>query len=163
MQKKIILFIFVLICLLPWVPVSNAAFWGNSSTLRKELVTGPSDPNVAFADSAAADTQKTYTKAMPDDSVGEYELDFYNPSTVTDLTVKVMAVLTLFGGGTRYGYITSFSIPKSQTISGTTVNTYTKYVEGIFNGTACQLIISNDTQLGGSDGFTCTFRMRAVK
>lgn len=133
-----------------------------SEYLQESLVVDP-DPNVIFAAESAADTQKTLTIAQPSNSYGEYELAIYNPSTVTDLTLKIMAIETSLGGDTRYGYITSMAIPKSQEISGTTINTKSVFINGIFNGTDCQLIFSNDTVLGVGEGFTCTARIREVK
>lgn len=165
--KKIIGFLTACIILFPCLvgaqSISLAMPGTLGGVLQEAIVSGASDPNVVFDPNAAVDTQKTLTFVEPTTSYGEYGFVFYNPSDVTDLTVKIMTIETSLGGGTRYGYITSVSIPKSQSISGTTINTYTKYVTGVFNGAACQLIFSNDTDTGEGGGFTSTARVRAVK
>lgn len=87
----------------------------------------------------------------------------YNPSTVTDITVKVFNSELTLKAGTRDAYITSFSIPKAQSITGTAINTYANFIHGMFNGGDCKLVVSNDTVLGAGDGFTTTIRLREVK
>lgn len=119
--------------------------------------------SVVFDPNSAADTQKTITIAEPANSYREYAFIFYNPSTVSDLTVKAVSIETSLGGDTRQELVKTFDVPKSQTISGTTVNTYVKHVNGIFNGTNCQLIFSNDTATGAGEGFEPYFRVRVVK
>lgn len=121
------------------------------------------DQTITFSNSDPANTQVTNTITKPDNPVDEYELVVYNPSTVTDLTVKVFSVQASLGGGSRDALITTLSIPKSQTITGTSINTYSHYLHGIFNGTNCKLVFSNDTVLGGSDGFSAYFRLQEVK
>jgi len=86
----------------------------------------------------------------------------YNPSSVTDITVKVFETATSLAENTRYVLITQFTIPKSQTITGTTIDTTSKLVHGIFNGTDVRFVLSNDTVLGASDGFSATLRLREV-
>lgn len=120
------------------------------------------DQDLTWANSDAANTQKTYTFTKPDAPVEEYELVVYNPSTVTDLTVKIFNIEASLKGSDRDALITTVSIPKSQAVTGTTINTYARIVHGIFNGGNCKIVASNDTVLGGADGFTATFRLREV-
>jgi len=124
------------------------------------------DPNSGsiWANSALINTQKTVTVTAPANVRGLYELIVYNPSTVTDLTVKIFNVqASNFAGASRNSYLTSVSIPKSQTITGTAINCYSRLIQGVFNGVNLYLVLSNDTALGGSDGFTAYSRVRAVK
>ena len=121
------------------------------------------DQTITFANSDPANTQKTNTVTKPAKPIEEYEFIVYNPSTVTDLTVKVFSVQASLGGDTRDALITTLSIPKSQTISGTAINTYASYLHGIFNGTNCKFVFSNDTVLGVADGFSAYFRLNEVK
>lgn len=121
------------------------------------------DIDFTFANSAVINTNATaidITKpSLPSE---EYMLTIYNPSTVSDLTVKIFAIASSLAGGTKYAYITNLTVPKSASIFGTTVNTYSFYVHGIFNNSDCRIIISNNTALGVSDGFTGTLRVREV-
>lgn len=112
-----------------------------------------------WANSALINTQKTYTYTQPTASLSLYEVCIENPSTVTDLTGKLFQVNTTLGDC----YITSFSVPKSQTISGTSIGAYSKFVNYCFNGTNIKLVLSNDTALGGSDGFTAHASIIGVK
>lgn len=120
------------------------------------------DSTAVYANSDAANTQKTISFTAPTSPSQEYELIVYNPSTITDLTVKVFNVELLLASGTRDALITTVSIPKSQAITGTTINTYAKFLHGLFNGGDVKMVVSNDTVLGVADGFTATARLRAV-
>lgn len=120
------------------------------------------DQTLTWANSDAENTQKTVSFTKPAQPLSEYELIVYNPSTVTDITVKVFNVETSLGGASRDAFITSVSIPKSQMVTGTTINTYAKFVHGMFNGGNLKLVLSNDTVLGASDGFSAYARLREV-
>jgi len=120
-----------------------------------------SDQNIVFANSDPANTQVPITFTKPTNPIQEYDLIVYNPSTVTDLTVKLYTIETSLGGGDRDAYITSVSVPKSQSITGTTINCYKKSLAKIFNNGNFKIVVSNDTVLGGSDGFTSVARLRA--
>ena len=122
------------------------------------------DQTITFANSAAANNQQTVVIAAPTVGIGEYMLTVYNPSTVTDLTVKVFAVATGLGGADRDSLLTPdpIVIPKSQVITGTTVNCYSTLVHGIFCATALKLVVSNNTVLGAAEGFSATVRLREV-
>lgn len=120
------------------------------------------DQAVAFANSAAINTQVNVDFTKPTVSKPRYKIAVYNPSTVTDLTVKIFSVALDFGGGTRYDFIDSFVIPKSQVITGTTINAYTKFIEGLFVGTDLRLVVSNNTVLGTAEGFSAYIRLREV-
>lgn len=120
------------------------------------------DQTITWANNDGANTQKTKTFTKPSVSLSEYELIVYNPSTVTDITVKVFNVEASFGGADRDALITTLSIPKKQTQTGTEIATHAKLIHGIFNGGDCKLVLSNDTALGGSDGFSAYLRLREV-
>jgi len=119
-----------------------------------------SESTAAFANSATANTQKTIDLTMKR-PIEIYAIIINNPSTVTDLTVKVFNK-EVFGEDTKYAYITSFTVPKSQALTGTTIDTYLVLVEGMFIGGDVRLVVSNNTALGASEGFTSTFRIREV-
>lgn len=119
-----------------------------------------SESTAAFANSATANTQKTIDLTMKR-PIEIYAIIINNPSTVTDLTVKVFNK-EVFGEDTKYAYITSFTVPKSQSLTGTTIDTYLVLVEGMFIGGDVRLVVSNNTALGASEGFTSTFRIREV-
>lgn len=116
------------------------------------------DINVAFANNASANTQQNVTFTKPSSVLSEYKIVVWNPSTVTDLTIKVMDVDAVNGDS----LITTLSIPKKQTITGTNVQGYTNLIHGIFIGSDCKLVISNDTALGSSGGFSAIVRVREV-
>jgi hypothetical protein len=130
------------------------------STLRQTQIS--TDQTIIWANSAAINTQQTVTFTKPASPVSEYELIVYNPSTITDITVKIFNVETSLGAGTRDALVTTVSIPKSQAVTGTTINTQAKYLHGVFNGTDCKLVLSNDTVLGVADGFSAYLRIREV-
>lgn len=128
--------------------------------LRKTQV--GTDQQVTWANNDAANTQKTVIFTKPDYPVEEYKLIVYNPSTVTDLTVKVFSVSPNLGGADRDSLLTTFSVPKSQTVSGTTINSHIRLLHGIFNNANMKLVLSNDTALDASDGFSAYLRLREV-
>ncbi len=123
------------------------------------------DNAAAFAHSAAANTQVTID--IPNSTIfpsprDRCVIEVYNPSTVTDLTIKIFAKALALGAGTRYALIDTVTIPKSQTITGTTINAYLKIIEGMFVGEDLRLVVSNDTILGAAEGFTAYVRVREV-
>jgi hypothetical protein len=133
-----------------------------SSTLLRQAQVG-TDMELAFANSAAANTQKTVAYTKPEIPVDEYMIEVYNPSAITDLTVKVFAVEDLLGSGTRDVLITKFGVLKSASETGTTISARAAFVHGMFNGADCKLVISNDTALGAAEGFSAFIRVREVK
>lgn len=130
-----------------------------SSLKQTQLST---DQTAVYANSDPANTQKTINFTAPTSPSQEYELIVYNPSTVTDLTIKVFNTELVLGAGSRDALITTVSIPKSQTFTGTTINTYARFIHGMFNGGDLKLVVSNDTVLGAADAFTAYARLRAV-
>jgi len=115
-----------------------------------------SEQYVTFANSAVINTQKTVTLAAPDEVRRRYLLVCYNPSTVTDLTVKIMASRTM-NSTTVNTLIATVKMEKSQAISGTTISANSVLIEGVFIGAGLNLIISNNTALGSSGGFSAYF------
>ena len=120
------------------------------------------DNAITFANNAAANTQVNVDIAQPTVVKTRYALVTYNPSTVTDLTVKVFAVETSLAAATRYALLTTISVGKSATVTGTTVNTRLNIIEGLFVGSALRLVVSNDTVLGAAEGFSAYARLREV-
>lgn len=120
------------------------------------------DLQFVFANEASANTQKTKTIDKPSKPIRNHKFIIYNPSTVTDLTVKFFNVESSLGGVDREAYVSSVVVPKSQSTTGTTINTYEVIVEGLFTGGDVKLVLSNNTALGVTDGFTATVRVREV-
>jgi hypothetical protein len=118
------------------------------------------DQNAAFANSAAVNTQVTVNIAKPASVKNVYKFGVYNPSTVTDLTVKVFNVEPSLAGGDRLELVGTFTVPKTQSMTGTTVSMMAAAFEGCFVGTNVRLIVSNNTVLGASDGFSASIRVR---
>ena len=122
------------------------------------------DLDFVFANSALANNQQIETIAAPAIQKLEYELVVNNPSTAVDITVKVFNVEEdLVGTTDKDAFITSFVVPKSQALSGTTVDTYAVFVQGMFNGCAVKLVVSNNTEVAVDGGFTATVRLREVR
>lgn len=107
-----------------------------------------------WANSASANTAKTATLTKPLNPLSEYEIIVYNPSTESDLTCKVYNTELALDGDSRDALLTTLSFPK-------TVATI-RLVHGLFNGCNGKLIFTNDTVIGGSGGFTATYRIREV-
>ncbi len=122
-----------------------------------------SDTDVVWAAESAANTQKTVDIAAPTEYAKlTYKLIVLNPSTVSDVTLKVMSTELDLKGDTRYAHEDTVVIPKSQSVTGTTINTHTVFIEGIFTGADLRLVLSNDTALGVGESFTATLRLREV-
>ena len=123
------------------------------------------DNPVAFANSAPINTQVIIdiaSNAVFPSPRDRCVLEIYNPSTVTGLTVKIFSKALSFGGDIRYCLIDTVAIPISQTTTGTAVSAHLKIIEGMFVGEDVRLVVSNDTALGASDGFTAYLRVREV-
>lgn len=120
------------------------------------------DQASAFANSALIDSQVNVDFTLPDYTKERYEVVVYNPSTVTDLTVKAFSKELALGGGTRYTLIDSFTVDKAQAKTGTTISGYVKFLEGLFVGTDVRIVVSNNTALGAAEGFTAYVRLREV-
>jgi hypothetical protein len=142
-----------------------AGIYGDWETNLKAVkgVLVVADQDVVFANNAPVNTQNTVNITLPFDPASINMLAVYNPSTVSDLTVKVFGVEDELKAASRAALITSISVPKSQSITGTTINTYLSLVQGIFAATNLRLVISNDTVLGGAEGFTATIRLKTYK
>lgn len=121
------------------------------------------DQLASFANSAGANTQINVDFTKPTNVKGTYALSIYNPSTVSDITVKIMAKALDMQSGTRYLQLDSFAVAKSQAVTGTTINGVTKLLEGLFVGYDVRLVISNNTALGVAEGFGATVRLREVR
>jgi hypothetical protein len=121
------------------------------------------DIDFTFDNNAVINAQATPIDIIkPVSPSEEYQIIVHNPSTITDLTIKVFAISTSLLGTTRYAYITSLTVPKAATITGTTLNTYAFYLSNLFNGSNVRLQISNNTVLGAAEGFAGTIRIREV-
>ncbi len=102
------------------------------------------DKEIAFATNADANVQVSvnFGKAP---GTGKLLLTVYNPSTQTDLTCKIFLLKASLGTAVRSGLVTTVSIPKSQAITGTTVNAYVKILEIPHYDSDITVIFSNDT------------------
>lgn len=120
------------------------------------------DQNIAFANSALVNTQINLDIVKPVNVKDRYVITIKNPSTVSDITVKIMAKCLALGGATTYSLLDSVIIPKSQSITGTTISAKSYIVEGLFIGTDLRFVISNDTALGVAEGFTAVIRVWGV-
>lgn len=122
------------------------------------------DLSFVFANSAAANTQSVATVQVPaegmttNDPLQAYKIAVHNPSTVTDLTVKLLTVEADFADC----LLDTLTVPKAQAVTGTTISAHEFLVGGIFCGGNLKIVISNDTVLGGADGFTAKIRIREV-
>lgn len=101
-----------------------------------------------WANSAAAGTEQNID--ITDVRGGNSVIVVHNPSTVTALTVSVRDVETL-NAAARYAQRTSFSVAANSDGSFA--------VENWPVGNA-RLVLSNDTALGLTDGFTAHVRVR---
>jgi hypothetical protein len=125
--------------------------------IEKNLITGAQvdvDRSAIWANSALVNTAVNIDFAKPAAPIGEYMLTVYNPSAVTPITVGVYSKALNLGGQDRYSFITSLSFPANSTQS--------RYIHGVFNGTDVRFVLTNDTALEASDGFTATLRLREV-
>lgn len=120
------------------------------------------DQAVAFANSALINTQVAIDFTRPAMTKDRYKLVCYNPSTTSDLTIKIFDKVLSIGGGTHYALIDTVTIPMSQSITGTTEEAHTKFYEGLFVGNDLRLVVSNNTALGAAAGFTAYIRLREV-
>jgi hypothetical protein len=122
------------------------------------------DKNIVFANSASQHTQKIIDIAKPTSGmiVNEYEIVVYNPSTASDLTVKVFTQETFLNGATKYSLVDTLQVGKSASTTGTTVDCRSFRVDTMFISGNCRLIVSNDTALGEAEGFTATIRITEI-
>ena len=108
----------------------------------------------SFANGNSVNTQKEIIFPAPA-NIREYHLFlFHNPSTETDLTVKIFNTVTV-GGQTRV-FVDSFIVPAKNTVTGTNLETdmRNKFGELFMLGGDVVLVISNNQVIGGSGGFT---------
>lgn len=120
--------------------------------------------HIAWANDEAADSQKIIVVHEPVTPVYEYEIIVYNPSTETDLTVKVFSVEDLEGAIRIIdAYVTSWLVPKSQAITGTTINCYKTVITGIFNSRAIKIVISNDDVIGAAGAFEALVKIKEIR
>ncbi|MBT9166931.1 MAG: hypothetical protein DDT19_00255 [Syntrophomonadaceae bacterium] len=122
------------------------------------------DPDLlaTWAHSAPANTNVVLTITDFKLPLKEHEIIVFNPSTATDLTVKIMAVEPSLGGASRNALLTTLSIPRSQTLTGTPIDTHRRRVENLLLTGTARLVLSNDTALGVTGGFTAVVRVRQI-
>jgi hypothetical protein len=134
-----------------------------NSKISGTVVSGSTDPTAVFANSAGANTQATpITITKPTNVSQMHQISVYNPSTVSDLTVKVFTVATGLGGGDRDVLVDTITIPKAQSVTGTTINSYAETIYNWMNQGNGKIQISNNTALGAAEGFTATVRVREI-
>ncbi|MHB1001900.1 MAG: hypothetical protein ACYC27_21885 [Armatimonadota bacterium] len=115
------------------------------------------DGQAVWANSAVQNTAVNIDITLPTVLQGSalYMITVTNPSTVTALTVSVKNKST-FGGTAKYPELTRFGV-QANAADGRSV-----LVQGWMLGEGGRLTLSNDTALGGSDGFTAYVRIRKV-
>lgn len=110
--------------------------------------------DATFANSAAANTAVNVDVAASNDPWTQHRdhlLVVYNPSSVTALTVRVIAVETL-GGGEREALIETLAVPADSARAF--------LVSSLGFGEISRVQLRNDTALGLTDGFTAVVRIR---
>lgn len=107
-----------------------------------------------WASSAGANTEAIVDIPKPLVGYKMYQITVYNPSTVTALTVKLEPVKTQLASATRYPVLRTFTVAAN--------SLYCENFYGIFTGDL-RIVASNDTILGGSDGFSATIRVEEVE
>jgi hypothetical protein len=112
------------------------------------------DRTFTWANSAGANTEATVDIPKPVVNYRMYQVTVYNPSTVTALTVKLEPVKQQLASATRYPVLRTFSVAAN--------SVYCENFYGIFTGDL-RIAASNDTILGGSDGFTATIRIEEIE
>lgn len=115
------------------------------------------DGSASWANSAAVNTTVNIDITLPAVLQGNalYMVTVTNPSTVSAITV-VMRNKGTFGGTARYPELTRFGVPANSPDGRSML------VQGWMLGEGARLSLSNDTILGGSDGFTAYVRIRKV-
>lgn len=109
-----------------------------------------------WANSDSADTEKNVDITIPSTLQKDacYLILIHNPSTVTDLSVVAKTEWTDSDAGTQYAGIHAFSVPSQQTKG--------VVLDGWVLADGGRLTLSNDTVLGGSDGFSAYVQVRAI-
>jgi len=120
------------------------------------------DISISWSNNSSANTQKEVVISIPEDPVEEYMLIIYNPSLITDVSFKVFNIEGMLGGAERYAFLTNILCSKKLTISGTEIEAYAIPIHGIYCGTNLKMVLSNDSPLGATEGFTLYFRLRKV-
>jgi len=115
------------------------------------------DGSASWANSSALNTTINLDITLPNVLQGNalYMVTIINPSTVSAITA-IMRNKGTFGGTARYPELTRFGAP-ANSVDGRSV-----LVQGWMLGEGARLSLSNDTILGGSDGFTAYIRIRKV-
>lgn len=112
------------------------------------------DRTFTWADSAGANTEATVDIPKPTIGYRMYQITIYNPSAVTALTVKLEPVKAHMAGQDRYPVFRTFTVAAN--------SLYCENFYGICTG-ALRIVASNDTILGGSDGFSATIRIEEIE
>lgn len=111
--------------------------------------------SVTFANSSLAGSTQTLDHAIPAHS-GEDAYHVYaikNPSLVTALTVSVQ-IIEVFASVDTPCNLTELNVPAGEAKAF--------LVQGSCVGKGIRLTFSNDTLLGGSDGFTAYVKVRSL-
>jgi hypothetical protein len=120
------------------------------------------DQSIVWANSALVNTEKTVTYFKPSRRNQYYVLTVYNPSTVTDITARVYQKKRGLGGAERMAYLTSYTFTKTTGGDTTDTGTTAKILEFPYVNDDMSIVFSNDTVLGGSDGFTAYARLEVL-
>ena len=126
-------------------------------------VSGATDPTAVFANSALVNTQATaITITAPEEIRKYHRLIVHNPSTESDLTVKVWNKAGI--GSVTKQFMGSCIIPAKGTVTGTSIETDARNIfQDLFlGGCDVELQVSNNQVLGGSGGFTATIQLYSL-
>ena len=138
---------------------SNAVF------MLGKKVTGTQvgeDISIDFPSSSPVNTQVTADVALPALPVQNYMFSLFNPSTQTDLTVKLFSTeVEVDTTVTRYALLGTIVSPLAATVSGTVVNMTETIVNYLFPGTDLRIVASNDTVLVAG-AFSAIARIREL-
>lgn len=126
-------------------------------------VSGTTDPTAVFANSAATNTQATpITITAPEEIRKHHRLVVHNPSTETDLTIKVWNKQSI--GTVTKQFMGSCIIPAKGTVTGTSIETDARNIfQDLFlGGVDVELQVSNNQVVGGSGAFTATLQLYSL-
>lgn len=126
------------------------------TTIIKGVQIGANE-DLVFENSDSVNTQITVNFTKPTKPLRAHLIEVNNPSTVTDLTVKVFTM-----NGVTPVFSFSVIVPASATITGTSISAYSFIVSSLFVFGNTRMVISNDTVLGGGDAFTGTIALYEV-
>lgn len=116
------------------------------------------EDSVSWANDAGVDTEKNLDVPLPtvQPQGAKYLVTVRNPSDTTSLTAVVKGKETGWSGADRFPELTQQAIAQGVPHGEQFV------VEGWLLGDGGRIVLSNDSALGSSDGFTADVRVRRL-